>query len=117
MGKRLLLLTATGLLILGQFANCVPAMAATSRQSMKCCASMPCNPANGAKNCCKTMDASRPSNMLPTAHATLQAPVISTVEPVRRFENVAGISASPLEANALQYSPPELYTLYASLLI
>lgn len=116
MGKRLLLFIAAGLLLLGQFANCVPAMAA-SRQSMKCCASMPCNPANSAQNCCKTMDASQPSNMLPTAHAALQVPVISTVEHVRVLEDAVRVSAFPVETDAQQHSPPELYTLYVSLLI
>ena len=116
MGKRLLLLIAAGLLILGQFADCMPAMA-SNQQSMKCCASMPCTPANRPQNCCKTMNASRSSNMLPTVQATLQAPAISIVEDVRMFEGAIRISVLPLEAEAPQHSPPELYTLYASLLI
>ena len=116
MGKRLLLVIAAGLLILGQFADCMPAMA-SSQQSMKCCASMPCNRTSTPQNCCKTMNASQPANMLPTVQATLQAPAISIVEHVRKFDDNVRISALPLEAEASQHSPPELYTLYASLLI
>lgn len=116
MGKRLVLVFAAGLLILGQFADCMPSMA-SNQQSMKCCASMPCNPANMPQNCCKTMSASRPSSMLPTVQTTLQAPTISIVEHVRMFEDAVHISALPLEAETPQHSPPELYTLYSSLLI
>lgn len=116
MGKRLLLVIAAGLLILSQFADCMPAMA-SSQQSMKCCASMPCNRTSKPQNCCKTMNASRPSNMLPTVQTTLQAPAISIVQNVRKLEDNVHILALPLEAAAPQHSPPELYTLYASLLI
>ena len=116
MVKKLLLMLLVGALFSLQFADCMPAMAA-SQQSMKCCASMPCTPANQNQGCCKTMNSPRVPNMLPTPHAALHAPLVAAFD-YTRTGDLAGSVVMPLvTVEAAQHSPPELYTLHASLLI
>ena len=116
MGKRLFVLLAVIALFGVQFADCLSAMT-HDEQSMQCCGSMPCDPSNQSHDCCKGMVSAQAPNVLPVAHVTLDAPLMI----------VTGILGSPLETPyrepahldfaAPQHSPPELYTLHASLLI
>ncbi|HVB54876.1 MAG TPA: hypothetical protein VNE63_00390 [Candidatus Acidoferrales bacterium] len=117
MGKKLIVvLVMAGALLLPQLADCMSAMA--SPQSMKCCASMPCTPANQSHNCCKTMNAPKGPNMVLTARASLQAPsIISSIGYEQVFEGSWHVSILPVFADAQTHSPPELYTLHSSLLI
>jgi hypothetical protein len=114
--KRLFLVLAAGALLLLQFADCMSAMT-PDQESMKCCGSMPCTPANQSHDCCKAMVSGQSPNMLPTARVSLNAPVITLVEPLASVEIVRLVSLPLGAVDAPQHSPPELYTLHASLLI
>ena len=116
MGKRLLLLlTAVALLGL-QFADCLSATT-QDRQSMQCCGSMPCDPSNQSHDCCKGMVSAQSPNVLPVAHVTLHAPVMVISDILASPQATPYREASRLHFEAPQHSPPELYTLHASLLI
>lgn len=115
-GKRLFLVLAAGALLLLQFADCMSAMT-PDQESMKCCGSMPCTPANQSHDCCKAMVSAQSPNMLPTARVSLNTPTIVLVEPVASVEVVRLVSLPHIAVEAPQHSPPELYTLHASLLI
>jgi len=115
-GKRLFLMLAAGALLLLQFADCMSAMA-PDQESMKCCGSMPCTPANQSHDCCKAMVSRQSPNILPTARISLNAPAITLVERLASVK-VVGLDSFPLVAEETpQNSPPELYTLHVSLLI
>jgi hypothetical protein len=112
--KKLFFVLAASSLLLLQFTDC---MAATtpSQKNMKCCRSMQCTSANQIHDCCKGMISEQSPNMLPSAHVSLNAPVVGRIELLLSFESVASL---PLDAiDAPQHAPPELYTLHASLLI
>jgi len=99
-----------------QFADCMSAMT-QDQQSMKCCGSMPCDPSNQSHDCCKGMVSSQSPSVLPVANVTFHAPVIVAVDFLASPQTMQKMEASRLEFEAPQHSPPELYTLYASLLI
>jgi len=115
-GKKLLLMLVAGALLLLQFSDCMAAMA-SDQQNMHCCGSMPCTPANQSHDCCKTMVSVHTPNVLPTARVSLNAPAVVAVEHTTTLEIVRSATASPLAFAVQQHSPPELYTLHASLLI
>jgi hypothetical protein len=115
MGRRLFVLLAVIALFGLPFADCLSAMSHDD-QSMQCCGSMPCDPSNQSHDCCKGMVSAQAPNVLPVAHVTLDAPVMivtgmlgSQMTPQRQLTHV--------DFAAPQHSPPELYTLHASLLI
>jgi hypothetical protein len=114
--KRLFLVMAAGALLLLQFADCMSAVT-PDQESMKCCGSMPCTPANQSHDCCKAMVSAQSPNILPTARVSLNAPAITLVEPLASFEVVRLVPLPLAAVEAPQHSPPELYTLHASLLI
>src|SRR6267142_4808057 len=115
-GKRFFVVVAALALLGLQFADCMSAMT-QDQQSMQCCGSMPCDPSNQTRDCCKGMVSAQSPNILPISHVTLDPPVMV----------VAGVLASPhavpfpepsrMQFAAPQHSPPKLYTLHASLLI
>jgi hypothetical protein len=115
-GNRLFLVLAAGALLFLQFADCMSAMT-PDQGSMQCCGSMPCNPTNHSHDCCKAMVSGQSSNLLPVVRASLHAPVIVPVGPLTSFAIVRLVSSPLIVAEAQQHSPPELYTLHASLLI
>ena len=106
---------ALSALLFMQFADCY-AMS-LDQQSMQCCHHMPCNPANKAHDCCKNMVTAQAPNALPAVHVHLVAPVAIAVDwvPLAEVERAAQV-ASP-GADPPQHSPPNLYIVYASLLI
>ena len=116
MSKKLLTVVALVALLGLQFADCMSAMT-QDPQSMKCCGSMPCDPSNQSHDCCKGMVSSQSPSVLPVGNVTFHAPLIVAVDFLASPLATQQIEASRLEFEAPQHSPPELYTLYASLLI
>jgi len=84
---------------------------------MECCASMPCSPANQRHDCCKTMTSGRTPSVLPAPRVSLSAPLLGVIEHQPTLEVARFVPVIPQPAKAQQHSPPELYTLYVSLLI
>jgi hypothetical protein len=116
MGKRLLIVVAIAGLLGLQFADCLSAMT-RDPQSMQCCGSMPCDPSNQTHDCCKGMVSAQAPAVLPVAHVTLHAPVMVVTDVLTSDQVTPYPQISRFEFAAPQHSPPELYTLYASLLI
>jgi hypothetical protein len=115
MGRRIVPALAVTALFLLPIGHCMSAMA-MDEGAMQCCHSMPCTPANG-QGCCKNMVSAQTPNMLPGQHVSLHAPIVAHVE-YPRLNEVLEHSRNPwVTVNAQQHSPPELYTLHASLLI
>ena len=117
MGKRLFVLLAVIALVGLPFADCLSAMMTHDEQSMQCCGSMPCDPSNQNHDCCKGMVSAQAPNVLPVAHVTLDAPVMVVTDILRSPQATPHRELSHLDFVAPQHSPPELYTLHASLLI
>jgi hypothetical protein len=115
-GKKLLLATAAGALLLLQFGDCMSAMG-QDQYSMKCCAAMPCTLANHGQTCCKKMISAQTPYMLPADHVSLHGPAVATVEYPPMLDVVRPTSARSVTIIAQQHSPPDLYTLNAALLI
>lgn len=116
MAKRLLVALAVGTLLLFGFSDCMSALT-LDQKSMQCCGSMPCTPANHSQSCCKHMMSSETPSMLPAGHVSLHIPAVAPVEYPRMLAIVWQTSTPPLIVDTQQHSPPELYTLHASLLI
>jgi len=116
MGKRLLTVVALVALLGLQFADCVSAMT-QDQQSMKCCGSMPCGPSNQSHDCCKGMVTGQSPSVLPGAHITLHAPIMVVTDILGSPQATPYPEVFRLDFEASQHSPPELYTLYSSLLI
>lgn len=108
-------LALTALFVL-QFADCFSPMSA-DQETMQCCGSMPCNPTNKSHDCCKTMVSSQSLSVLPAEHSVLNVPVAAVVDHLSAAEVVVSADPSLSKFEAPQHSPPELYTLYSSLLI
>ena len=116
--KRLSVLLATGALLLLGFSDCMSALTLDHR-SMQCCGSMPCTPANHTHGCCKNMPSPEAPGILPSVHVSLHVPVAVAVEYPRMLAIVwqTRAPAPPTLVETGQHSPPDLYTLHASLLI
>jgi hypothetical protein len=115
-GKRSFLALAAVAVLLLQFADCMSALT-PDQQTMQCCGSMPCTPANKSHDCCKTAISGLTPSVLPTARVSLSAPLLAVIEPQLGLEIARFVPVIPQPAEAQQHSPPELYTLYVSLLI
>src|SRR5438309_10992691 len=116
MGKSVFVLVALVALLGLQFADCMSATT-QDQQSMQCCGSMPCDPSNQSHDCCKGMVSSQSPSVLPVAHVTLHAPMMVVTDVLASPQATLYAEASRLDFEASQHSPPELYTLHASLLI
>jgi hypothetical protein len=116
MSKKLLIVVALVAFLGLQFADCTSAMA-QDQQSMQCCGSMPCDPSNQSHDCCKDMVSFQSPSVLPVAHVTLHAPVMVVSGVLASPQATPYAEVSRLDFEALQHSPPELYTLHSSLLI
>jgi hypothetical protein len=116
MRKRLFIVVAIAGLLGLQFADCLSAMK-QDPQSMQCCGSMPCDPSNQTHDCCKGMVSAQSPNVLPVPHVTLHAPVMVVANVLASPRLTPYTQLSCFEFAAPQHSPPELYTLHASLLI
>jgi len=116
MRTKLLIVLALVALLGLQFADCLSA-ATHDQQSMKCCGSMPCDPSMQSHDCCKGMVSAQSPNVLPVAHVTLHPPVMVATDILASPRTMTYLEVSSFEFEARPHSPPELYTLYASLLI
>jgi hypothetical protein len=115
-GKRLFVALVLVPLLWLQFADCISAMT-RDQQSMECCGSMPCDPSNQSHDCCKRMVSSQSPSVLPIAYVTLHAPDMVVRNVLTSPKATLYSEISRLDFEALEHSPPELYTLHASLLI
>jgi len=113
--KTLLLLAVAAVLLLYSMDCFSPGSA--DAQAMECCATMPCTPANHSHDCCKTMASAPRSGVLPTARVSLSPPLLGVIQHQPAIEIARFVPVIPQPAEAQQHSPPELYTLYVSLLI
>jgi hypothetical protein len=116
MRTRLLIVVAIAGLLGLQFADCMSAMT-QDQQSMQCCGSMPCDPSNQTHDCCKGMVSAQSPNVLPVSLVALHAPVMVVANVLASPRLTPYTQISRFEFAAPQHSPPELYTLHASLLI
>ena len=116
MVKRIASALAIGVLLLLGFPDCMSALT-LDQQSMRCCGTMPCTPANHSQDCCKHMASPETPNILPTSHVSLHPPIAATIEYPQMLALVSQTWAPPPSIETQQHSPPELYTLHASLLI
>jgi hypothetical protein len=116
MYKRLFVILAAGALLFLQLGDCMSAMA-QDPQAMKCCGSMPCAPTNHRQDCCKNMAAPQVASVLPAKRVSLHAPVVAAVKYPLKREIVRATPSRFVAVSAPQHSPPDLYTLNASLLI
>ena len=115
-GKNMLVALAVGVLLLLGFSDCMSAMP-LDEQSMHCCGSMPCTPANHSHGCCKHMTSPETPNILRASHASVHPPAITTIEYPRILTVVWQTSTSQEMIETQYNSPPDLYTLHGSLLI
>jgi hypothetical protein len=115
MRKRVLIVMAIAAVLGLQFGDCLSAT--QDEQSMHCCGSMPCDPSNQSHDCCKGMVSAQSSSVLPVGHVTLHPPMMVVADVLAAPEATLHSEISRLHFEAPQHSPPELYTLHASLLI
>jgi hypothetical protein len=115
-GKRLFLVLALGAVLVLQIADCASAMT-PDQQSMQCCGSMPCSPGNKTQGCCKTMNSAPAPNVIVKARVSVTAPAIVIAWYPSMTEFVRRTATPPAKVEVQEYSPPELYTLHAALLI
>ena len=115
-GKKLLVFLAAVAFLGLQFADCMSAMT-HDQKSMECCGSVPCDRSNQSHDCCKGMVSAQTPNVLPVSHVTLDAPVMVVADILVLPQATPYPKASRFDSEAPQHSPPELYTLHASLLI
>ncbi len=113
--KTLLLLAVAAVLLLYSMDCFAPGSA--DAQAMECCATMPCTPANHSHDCCKIMASALTLSVLPTSRVSLSPPLLGVIEHQPALEIARFVPVTPQPAEAQQHSPPELYTLYVSLLI
>lgn len=106
---------ALSVLLLMQFAEC-QAMS-LDQQAMQCCKHMPCNPANKAHDCCKNMVSAPTASVLPSPHVPLSVPLAVPASPLPVIEIVRAPEIFWSRIDAPQHGPPDLYIVYASLLI
>ena len=110
-----LALLATALLAV-QGADCL-ASGAVDHQSMACCRSMKCMPGQISHTCCKASTPSHRQTALPQAYSSLRAPAAGAGTYVALPIWAARSEAASARLALVQHPPPELYTLYSSLLI
>ena len=108
-------LVAVSVALVLQVAECQALSA--DQQAMKCCRSMPCHPANHKHDCCKNMVSLQTLSILPRPHVPLSVPVAAPAGPLPVIEIVRSPEIFWPKIDAPQHAPPDLYIIYASLLI
>jgi len=106
---------ALSVTLLTQFAEC-QAMS-LDQQAMKCCRTMPCHPSNNKHDCCKNMISPQTASVLPSPHVPLSIPLAAPAGPLPVTEIVRAPEIFWPKIDAPQHAPPDLYIVYASLLI
>jgi hypothetical protein len=115
--KATVLALAAAAILLLQFADCLNAISADP-ETMRCCVSMPCMPANMSHDCCKAMAPGGSQDFDLRAKAPVQIPPQMALAPLRPLNLLIpdhGL-APALEPNE-HAPPPQFYTLHHSLLI
>src|SRR5260370_8281899 len=97
-----------------QFVECLSPVSA-DEQTMQCCVSMPCNPANQSHNCCKAMVSANASNVLPAQHAALSVPVSPVAEHLSTPKVPVFTQDFHPRFSSLSHFLPHLSTLYLPL--
>lgn len=116
--RPLLPLVFAAALLLGSVDCFAPGL--MDEQTMECCASMPCTPANQGHDCCKSMVRAPALYLVPPAAASA-VPVLAAVNDVARPAVRYPVAwtqpfGEPFDTTA--HAPPqELYTVHHSLLI
>jgi hypothetical protein len=108
-------LVAASVLLLMQFAECH--VMSADQQTMKCCRTMPCHPANHKHDCCKNMVSPQMASAPPNPHVPLSIPVAFPAGPLPPTQIVRSPEMFSPKIDAPQHAPPDLYIAYASLLI
>lgn len=108
--RRLFLIVAAGALLFLQFGDCMSAMAQYPK-AMKCCGSMPCNPANHGQDCCKNMVPPQVASLLPARQVPLHSPVVAVIEYPLTLEIVRSTPSRFVAVNAPQHSPSDSHSL------
>jgi hypothetical protein len=108
-------LVAVSIALVMQLSEC-QAMSA-DLQAMKCCRTMPCHPSNHKHDCCKNMASPQTASVLPSSHVPLSVPVAAPAGPLSVTEIVRSPEVFWPKIDASQHAPPDLYIVYASLLI
>jgi hypothetical protein len=115
--KRLLVVIAAAAILFLQVQSCM-SDPMSNQQDMQCCKSMPCTPMNKTQGCCKNMVSPSTPNMLLAQQHSLQARPAVIVDYLQTVDLAHWTTSSSFEPiRTQQHSPPELYTLHASLLI
>jgi hypothetical protein len=108
-------LVALSVSLVMQLSEC-QAMSA-DQQAMKCCRTMPCHPSNHKHDCCKNMVSPQTASVLPSPHVPLSIPLAAPAGPLPVTEIVRAPETFWPKIGAPQHAPPDLYIVYASLLI
>jgi hypothetical protein len=115
-GKKLFLFLMVGAVLFLQAADCLAAFS-QEQQAMQCCGTSQCTPANQSHGCCNSMTSTEIPRMLVKSRVSLDVPIVAVVEHAAALETARFTPSISLSFEPQQYSPPELYTLYSSLLI
>jgi hypothetical protein len=78
---------------------------------------MPCDPANHKNDCCKKMVSPQTASVLPGPHIPLSAPLAVPTDPPPVADTLSAAEIFWPRIEPPQHSPPNLYIVYASLLI
>src|SRR5713226_2594925 len=109
MRKRIFLVLAVGAVLVLQLADCMSAMT-PNQQSMQCCGSMACSPANKTQGCCKTMNSAPAPSMIVKARVPVSNPPVIAVRYAPMADFVRHTSKPPAAGEVQKDSPPKLYT-------
>ena len=117
LAKRLFILIAAVAILFLQVQSCM-SDPMSNQQDMQCCKSMHCTTMSKTQGCCKDMVSPNSPNLLPSQQHSLQVPTVAAVEYLQMPGVVRRTESLNLDSlDTTQHSPPELYTLHASLLI
>ncbi|SRR6266849_4509951 len=114
--RRLFFVLAAGAAFLLLFADCMP-VATAGEQAAKCCASTPCSPATKMESCCETPLSGHAPSVMVKARVSMAAPIPEITGRVSSLQIERYKPERPVVADVPLFSPPDLYTLHASLLI
>jgi hypothetical protein len=114
--RRLFFVLAAGAVPLLLFADCMP-MATPGEQAAQCCAAMHCSPATKMESCCKTPLTAHAPSVMVKARVSMAAPIPKIAGRVSSLQIAHYNPQRPVVAAIQLFSPPDLYTLYASFLI
>jgi len=116
LGRRISVLAIVAGLMLPAVVGCLIPDAAHA-ETMQCCAQLTCPRGHQGETCFSTTAPTGSSQSAPQLRTSLTEPALATdVCPPSEAETAAAFDAAAV-AGVPQHSPPELFTLYLSLLI